>query len=88
MKILIDADACPVKEETLKVAERYGLEVLIVSNGGMMIGSPTTHKQTILWSRKTFRWQHARWKQMRMLWGLPARCLISRQLAWRWRCGN
>lgn len=33
--IFIDADACPVKSETLKVAERHGLEVVIVSNSGM-----------------------------------------------------
>lgn len=35
MVIFIDADACPVKEETLKVAARYGVPVKIVSNGGM-----------------------------------------------------
>lgn len=35
MRIFIDADACPVKEETLKVASRYKLETFIVSNGGM-----------------------------------------------------
>ena len=35
MRIFIDADACPVKDETLKVAARYGLETVIVSNGGM-----------------------------------------------------
>ncbi|MEE9376290.1 MAG: YaiI/YqxD family protein [Rhizobiaceae bacterium] len=35
MRIFIDADACPVKEETLKVAERYQIPVSIVSNGGM-----------------------------------------------------
>ena len=35
MIIYIDADACPVKDETLKVAERYDLPVFIVSNGGM-----------------------------------------------------
>jgi len=35
MRIYIDADACPVKEETIKVSQRYGLEVIIVSNGGM-----------------------------------------------------
>ncbi len=35
MIIFIDADACPVKEETIKVAGRYGLPVKIVSNGGM-----------------------------------------------------
>lgn len=32
MKIYIDADACPVKEETYKVATRYGLQVFMVSN--------------------------------------------------------
>ncbi|MEE9313088.1 MAG: YaiI/YqxD family protein [Rhizobiaceae bacterium] len=35
MRIFIDADACPVKDETLKVAERYQIPVSIVSNGGM-----------------------------------------------------
>ena len=35
MIIFIDADACPVKEETLKVAARYNVPVKIVSNGGM-----------------------------------------------------
>ena len=35
MTIFIDADACPVKEETLKVAARYHIPVKIVSNGGM-----------------------------------------------------
>jgi len=35
MRILVDADACPVKDEVLKVAERYGLSVFIVSNGGL-----------------------------------------------------
>ena len=35
MRILIDADACPVKDEVLKVAGRYNLPVLIVSNGGL-----------------------------------------------------
>ncbi|MEM9678539.1 MAG: YaiI/YqxD family protein [Pseudomonadota bacterium] len=35
LRIFIDADACPVKEETLKVAARYGVKTLIVSNGGM-----------------------------------------------------
>jgi uncharacterized protein YaiI (UPF0178 family) len=30
--ILVDADACPVKEEVYRVAERYGLRVHIVAN--------------------------------------------------------
>ena len=33
--LYIDADACPVKGETLKVAERHAVEVVIVSNGGI-----------------------------------------------------
>ncbi len=33
--IYIDADACPVKAETLKVADRHGLAVVVVSNGGI-----------------------------------------------------
>ncbi|WMS44320.1 YaiI/YqxD family protein [Acuticoccus sp. MNP-M23] len=35
MTIYIDADACPVKDETIKVAERYSVPVVIVSNGGI-----------------------------------------------------
>lgn len=34
-KIYIDADACPVRAETLRVAERHRLEVFVVSNGGI-----------------------------------------------------
>jgi uncharacterized protein len=34
-RIFIDADACPVKQETLRVAERHGLRVYVVSNGGI-----------------------------------------------------
>ncbi|MEQ9637501.1 MAG: YaiI/YqxD family protein [Devosia marina] len=33
--IFVDADACPVKEEAKKVAERLGLVITIVSNGGI-----------------------------------------------------
>ena len=35
IKIYIDADACPVKDEAVKVARRHGLSVFIVSNGGI-----------------------------------------------------
>ena len=34
-KLYIDADACPVKDEAVRVAERHGIEVLMVSNGGI-----------------------------------------------------
>ncbi len=33
--IYIDADACPVKSEVLRVADRHKLQVYIVSNGGL-----------------------------------------------------
>lgn len=33
--IYVDADACPVKDEVVKVAERHGLMVTFVSNGGL-----------------------------------------------------
>lgn len=32
MRIFVDADACPVKAETFRVARRYGLEVTLVAN--------------------------------------------------------
>jgi len=38
-RILIDADACPVKAETYRVAKRYELNVILVSN--MWIRIPT-----------------------------------------------
>ncbi len=34
-EIYIDADACPVKDETLRVAERHKVRVYVVSNGGL-----------------------------------------------------
>ncbi len=34
-EIFVDADACPVKDEVVKVAERHGLAVTFVSNGGL-----------------------------------------------------
>ena len=37
MRIFIDADACPVKDEVYKVAGRYGLMTLVVSNSFIRI---------------------------------------------------
>jgi uncharacterized protein len=34
-RIFIDGDACPVKAEAIRVAERHKLPVVIVSNGGL-----------------------------------------------------
>ncbi len=33
--IYVDADACPVREEVVRVAERHGIEVAMVANGGI-----------------------------------------------------
>jgi len=35
VRLFIDADACPVKQEAVRVAERHGLAVFMVSNGGV-----------------------------------------------------
>jgi len=37
IQILIDADACPVKEETYKVAFRYDVPVVVVSNSPIRV---------------------------------------------------
>ncbi|MFI4973279.1 MAG: YaiI/YqxD family protein [Caulobacterales bacterium] len=38
-EIYIDADACPVKDEVYRVAQRYGLKVHVVSNAFMLVPS-------------------------------------------------
>lgn len=37
LTVVIDADACPVKDETYKVAKRHGLEVVVVANASMRV---------------------------------------------------
>ena len=37
IRVFIDADACPVKPETYRVAERYGLKVFVVANSFMAV---------------------------------------------------
>jgi uncharacterized protein YaiI (UPF0178 family) len=39
IEILVDADACPVKEEVYRVARRYGVRVHVVANSWMMVPS-------------------------------------------------
>lgn len=39
LRILVDADACPVKDETYRVAARYRVPVTIVSNSPIRIPS-------------------------------------------------
>ena len=35
LHIFVDADGCPVKQEIYRVAERYGIKVILVSNSQM-----------------------------------------------------
>ena len=37
IRIIVDADACPVKDEIFRVATRYGLRVILVSNSRLQI---------------------------------------------------
>lgn len=47
LTILVDADACPVKEEIYKVAFRHGVPVHIVSAGGMRVPRDPLIRQVI-----------------------------------------
>jgi len=47
-RIYVDADACPVKAETVKVARRHGLSVTFVANAWMQIPSaPRARMQVV-----------------------------------------
>ena len=37
MRIYLDADACPVKEQVYKVAARYGVPLAVVANGPLRV---------------------------------------------------
>ncbi len=48
MRIFIDADACPVKDEVYKVAARYGLRTFVVSNSFIQIpASPMIERMIV-----------------------------------------
>lgn len=48
LNILIDADACPVKDEVYKVAWRYQVPVVLVSNSPMRIPEhPLIHRKIV-----------------------------------------
>lgn len=46
--ILIDADACPVKDEIYRVAERYRAEVRVVSNAPFRIADSPRVKRVVV----------------------------------------
>ena len=48
MQIYVDADACPVKDEVIRVAERHGLPVHMVSNSWMRLArSPLINRVVV-----------------------------------------
>ena len=48
MTLYIDADACPVKEEALRVAKRHRLPVVIVSNRGLRPSGDSLVRQVVV----------------------------------------
>lgn len=48
LHIYVDADACPVKSEVYKVAERYGLQVTLVANSFMRLPSSDLIKLVVV----------------------------------------
>ena len=48
LHIYIDADACPVKSEVYKVAERFGLQVTLVANSHMRIPGTSNVKLVVV----------------------------------------
>ena len=47
MIIYIDADACPVKNQIIKIASRHKIKVFVVSNGGIRL-NPNPLVETII----------------------------------------
>jgi hypothetical protein len=46
--LYVDADACPVKEEAVRVAERHGLEIHFVSNAFMRLPEGPLIKRVVV----------------------------------------
>jgi uncharacterized protein len=48
IRIYVDADGCPVKDEVFKVAKRYGLKVYLVSNSRMRLPQHELFEQVVV----------------------------------------
>jgi uncharacterized protein len=48
IRIFVDADACPVKPEVYRVAERYGLKVYVVANAFMAVPRSNTIERVVV----------------------------------------
>jgi uncharacterized protein YaiI (UPF0178 family) len=48
IRILVDADACPVKQEVYRIAERHSLQVYVVANTPIQVpGDPLIERVTV-----------------------------------------
>jgi uncharacterized protein YaiI (UPF0178 family) len=47
-RILVDADACPVKDEIYRTAVRHGMPVLVVSNSGLRLPAHPLLSQAVV----------------------------------------
>lgn len=47
-RFLVDADACPVRDEILRVAGRLGVETILVSNGSRPIRPPGGNTRIVI----------------------------------------
>jgi hypothetical protein len=47
-RFLVDADACPVRDEILRVADRLGIETILVSNGSRPIRPPGGNTRIVI----------------------------------------
>lgn len=50
IRIFVDADACPVKPEIYKVAERHGIDVVVVANSAVFIPRETFIERVVVGS--------------------------------------
>ena len=68
IRIFVDADACPVKPEIYRVAERYALHVYVVANSFMAVprselierGGSSVIMKSLTWNDSPCRsWKHS-----------------------------
>lgn len=52
IRIFVDADACPVKAEVYRVAERHGLAVVLVANSYIAIPRDAERVERVIVSDK------------------------------------
>lgn len=89
LKIFVDADGCPVKEEVYRVARRYGLEVALVANSRMHVPADATFEMVVVDGRLDAAddWiaEHATENDVVVTADIPlaSRCLKNRALVLR-----